>query len=695
MYIFSHPELHRGKRCLYAILIAALFLTPALGLSAQEASPDSVDVVITAGRTEEAELSAPAQVTVISSEEIMDSGEQSLVGVLDCLAGVHFTSCAGPERASIDMRGFGENSSGRVLVMVDGRRVNSQDMQGIQWLSIPLESIERVEVVRGSESVLYGNHAVGGVINVITKDSEKKTEFASSIDFGSYYSENYNNAVFTSQRMRFGSRQGDVDGAVTFAHSSNEGHRDRSENRTVNTQLDGGWDITEILRGELDLGYNWTSYQMPGALPESRYGHDPSISDKDADEAENYELFSRLSIQWFPFYSTQIDIDGGYRYQSVVSNWESMSSYSDRVYHTIEASPKVTVEGEIASLPWSLVAGSDIYRSEQKLVDFAELSRDTKNYGANLALKSVGAYIRPAVDLTKMLRMEGGARYEQASISGVKEVSKSETVDGDDTHHAFVYDGAVLFRPAEGLKIYGKGGTLYRYPFTDEQAVVTGFDDGFNKDLKPETGVTAEAGSTLILEDLLSFRADGYYLLMQDEIAWNDPDGMLGPEPGKNVNMNETRRWGADAELEMKLHRRIGLSAAYGFVDARFSSGEHENNSIPLVPSHSFDGRLELEPLKGLIIAPESSFRSKRYKSGDDANEFDKLEAYWLGNLEVSYSPRSSYGDMKLKLKVENIFDTVYSTFAVPENPDPVFGSESSYYPAPGRSVSIVASYSY
>ena len=224
--------MHRVITAVLSLSILLAVFVP--GLAAQESprsDEDSVDVVITAGRTEEAEMKTPAHVTVISGKEIMASGEQSLVGVLEGLAGINFTSYAGPEQAQIDMRGFGENSHGRVLVMVDGRRINSQDMQGIQWLSIPLESIERVEVVRGSSSVLYGNHSVGGVINVITKDSENETEFASTIDFGSYYSDEFENGVFSSQRLRFGTDQGPTDGAVTFAHSTNEGYRDRMANR--------------------------------------------------------------------------------------------------------------------------------------------------------------------------------------------------------------------------------------------------------------------------------------------------------------------------------------------------------------------------------------------------------------------------------------------------------------------------------
>ncbi len=674
------------------IAVSALLLFSAGGLTAQEGegagtssapseAGDGVEVVVTAGRTKESELDTPAHVTIISGEEIMASGEQSLVGVLDDLAGVNFTSYAGPEKAQIDMRGFGENSHGRVLVMVDGRRLNSQDMAGIQWLSIPLESIERVEVVRGGSSVLYGNHAVGGVVNVVTKDSEEEYEFASTIDFGSYYSNDFENGVFSSQRLRFGTRQGPVDGAISFAHSSNEGYRERTATRSVNTHADGGWNATDIIRVELDIGYDWTTYEMPGSLPEAQYESDPSVANNDADEAEEHSLNTALSLQWFPLYNTEVTLNGGYRYQAKEIDMESYPSYTDRIYHSLEGSPKLTVEGETASLPWKVVTGADVYYSDATIVKYTDKKRTDKDFTASLDLTSLGGYVRPSVEVTRRLRIEGGIRYDYAHIAG-----KNDKSDVDDSapHHAVVYDGALLFRPVDGLKLYAKGGTLFRYPFTDEQAVVNygTASDGFNTDLDPETGINAEAGGTLSLEELLTLRANGYFLEMEDEIAYS-------MTTFQNENLDKTRRWGADVELDAQLHRMLGLTASYGFVDARFEAGDNEGNRIPLVPAHSVDAGLTIKPISTLRIKPEASFRSEAYKSGDEANEFDPIEQYWLFNLELSYAPQLAAGDMQVKLKIDNMLDELYSTFATD------YGFGSSYYPGAGRSVSLLASYSY
>ena len=130
----------------------AVFACAASVLGAQEAA---LDFIVTAGRTAEDPASVPAQVTVISAAQIAESGASSLVQVLERVPGVSFMpSMAGPGTETVSMRGFGENSFGRVLVLVDGVRQNNPDMKSINWNAVALSDIERIEVLDGSASVL-------------------------------------------------------------------------------------------------------------------------------------------------------------------------------------------------------------------------------------------------------------------------------------------------------------------------------------------------------------------------------------------------------------------------------------------------------------------------------------------------------------------------------------------------------------
>ena len=128
------------------------------------------EVLVTASRDTRQASEVPANVTVITSGEIQQADCVSIVDALENLGGVYIRSITGnPATSEVGMRGFGENSSGRVLVLLDGQRLNGPDMAGINWLQIPVNNIERIEIVRGSGSVLYGDSAVAGVINVDRK----------------------------------------------------------------------------------------------------------------------------------------------------------------------------------------------------------------------------------------------------------------------------------------------------------------------------------------------------------------------------------------------------------------------------------------------------------------------------------------------------------------------------------------------
>ena len=131
-------------------------------------------------------MSVPNQVTVITEDEIKKSGKTELVDVLSDIAGVTFRSYSTGAEAQVSMRGFGENSYGRVQVLVDGRSLNNPDMSGLNWQSIPLSSIEKIEILDGPSAVLYGSGAVGGVINIITKESAPGVTAEPTIAYGSH-----------------------------------------------------------------------------------------------------------------------------------------------------------------------------------------------------------------------------------------------------------------------------------------------------------------------------------------------------------------------------------------------------------------------------------------------------------------------------------------------------------------------------
>src|SRR6266446_5394928 len=112
--------------------------------------------------------------TVITAEEIAHSPAQTLQEIIAQAPGVQLTSLFGGVngvKTSVDLRGFGAFATSNTLVLINGRRLNDIDMAGVDFSTIPRDSIERIEITRGnSGAVLYGDNAVGGVINIVLKN---------------------------------------------------------------------------------------------------------------------------------------------------------------------------------------------------------------------------------------------------------------------------------------------------------------------------------------------------------------------------------------------------------------------------------------------------------------------------------------------------------------------------------------------
>lgn len=144
------------------------------------------EIVVTASRTPETLRDAVGDVTVITQQELQTAGKDSLAEILSRQPGVQFISYGGPQTAtSIFTRG---TNSTHTLVLIDGMRVNGSTAGSTQFPAIDPSMIERIEILRGAASSLYGADAIGGVINIITKkgDQDRPLSAWANIGYGSY-----------------------------------------------------------------------------------------------------------------------------------------------------------------------------------------------------------------------------------------------------------------------------------------------------------------------------------------------------------------------------------------------------------------------------------------------------------------------------------------------------------------------------
>jgi iron complex outermembrane receptor protein len=348
------------NKVILCALVTACLITVVLTAQTQE-DPSDIEVFVTASRVEEPTEEIPAYVSIITAEELTVSGQATLVEALDGLAGIHFRSSSGnAAQAEISMRGFGENSHGRVLVLLNGRRLNRPDMASVNWLEIPVENIERVEVVRGGSSVLYGDNAVAGVINIITR--EKKAD-----DFQFQISSQYGSFNQNQERAGVTGTIGPVSVSANAEHSATDGFRDRSEYRSLGGGITLGLDL-DYLSSSLALSYNQLYYQLPGELSPAQFESDPTQSVYPADESNNQYVNADLAFALGPGDHWLMDGNLSYGLKLIESDLTSWASFSDLHLNTVALTPKLRMDMSFLSGN-RLILGIDGYLDQLNIKD--------------------------------------------------------------------------------------------------------------------------------------------------------------------------------------------------------------------------------------------------------------------------------------------------------------------------------------
>lgn len=173
-------KLSAQKSMLLSTLVTASIMLGSNSAFAEELAEIDLDtMVVTATRTLKDLQEVPASVSVITAKEIEQRNVTSMQEALQHLPGVYMDQAA---QSGIQLRGFGSTD---ILLLVDGQQMNTTYNGTANLNTIPVENIERIEVLRGAASSIYGGHAVGGVINVITKEAKEGTKIDAVVSYGS------------------------------------------------------------------------------------------------------------------------------------------------------------------------------------------------------------------------------------------------------------------------------------------------------------------------------------------------------------------------------------------------------------------------------------------------------------------------------------------------------------------------------
>lgn len=651
--------------------IAALALVASFPASAADNQLDPI--VVTATRFSEADSGAAVNVSVITRQDIRNTPAQNLPDVLSIRAGVFVSQLSGGamgRNATVDMRGFGATATSNTLILVDGQRVNPVDSGTINWSAIPLESVERIEIMRGSGTVLYGDGATGGVINIITNKSGNPVAGVTAT-LGSY---GYKSADI---QLANGNDQAYYNLVANYATA--DGYRTNSQQDQQAVSGRVGWLLD---RGEVytDFAVYKESDGLPGAIFSAAYRDDPRSTrfPRDTEDRDGYRIRPGVTYR----VTDRLTLEGEIAQEHQKLDTKLFSNFGDlvlnRVRDTTSFTPRMRLRHDLGVMPSETVFGYDYY-------DGTVVSDNTGLANQGASQESSAFYLQNITKFTQNLSLTVGGRTQRMTQKAHQDAYApffSPAMADSATRTEGAYDIGLAYA-VDAWRVYGKTGTTFRFANLDE---LFGFDPltgapVFAGNLKPQHGTTNEIGGSVALGPV-NLRATLYQIDLTDEIGF---DGTA------NVNLDPTRRKGAELEAGWNITDSVQAKATYTYTDATFRDGVFSGKEIPLVSRDQASALVTWNTgSTGSYTAAAKYVGDRRY-GGDYANAQGMLAGYTTLDLQGVWNLKP----WKITAKLINALDKKYSPFAGYSAASFFRPADTFYYPADGRSVFVSGRYDF
>ena len=628
-------------------------------------------------------LTTPAAVDVTEAQDIQQGrAKAQLDSALNRTPGVYANNGSNfAQNLRISIRGFGARSAfgvRGVRVRVDGIPETLPDGQA-QTDSIDLGAVERLEVIRGPFSALYGN-ATGGVVDITTTTPASGPVDRGELTLGSY---GYRRIEAATAHER-----GDWGYALTASQLDLDGYRENSE--VKKQQLTGKLErrvgatgtlrlITRILdapdtqdpggvtleqaradrRAARDANIAFDSRQYASQQTVGLVYED-QLSDRQSYEA-NLFYTNRDFIQYLPFE------DGG------------VVAY-DRDF--FGGGVQTTRFDDLFGHANQLVAGVDVQVQQDARERFDNVAGDKGALGLeeDQQATSVGVFAQNVFSLTRDLELTTGVRYDYLDFD-IDDAFVTDT-DPDDsgsrTYHELSANAGLSYAWAERQRVYANVANAFESPTFTEFADPAG-NGGFNGDLEPQKAVQYEIGAKGELGGSARYQISAFWIDVKDELIVFNDDGRRD----FFENSGKSRRKGIEAKLEYALTPDLSATAAYTLADYEYrefvdnGGNDYAGNAIPGLPEERLFGELAWRrPGVGYAVA------DMRYASSffaDNANTA-QIENAWIFNGRLGKTIPAGNDELTVYLGIDNIFDEMYFD-NIRIN---AFGGRY-YEPAPGR----------
>ncbi|MCL0034145.1 TonB-dependent receptor [Thermodesulfovibrionales bacterium] len=608
-----------------------LSVTTKVGATEREESPvivfDLEEIVITATRHPEPIKGISASVTIIDAEEIAEGGEITILESLRGLPGLDVVQTGGSgATTSIFLRGA---ASRHTLVLIDGVRVNSPTIGMFDFANLTVDNIERIEIVRGPQSILYGSSAIGGVINIITKRGVGPPRAEISAEGGSLNTHRI--SLSTSGEVgpfhySFSVSRFDTAG-ISRAKVGVED--DRHENTSFSARF--GFPVLEEAALDFVLRYTETTADFDGWV----MGVGPADDLNYTGDTESFVFsanFNQLITErWSHKASISIN-DEGLKYKDPDTQGHN-SRIDTRIstlnwQHEFAAGEVGTFiagieweeqEGVSKGMPWPPAPAEFVERFDESITNW-------------------GYHLQHQLNLKERFFITTGIR-----------VDDHETFGSDTNYQIGV---AYLFQEIP-VRLRGNWGTGFKAPTLNDLFWYEDWGWGMgmfgNPDLLPEESTGYDLGIDLWGEHF-HLGATYFHNNIENLIAW--PDVATWRFEARNID--EARTKGVELEISLLPADNFNVTLNYTLTDTEVLAGEHKGNELAHRPQNKYSLSFNYRPIEKLNLNLHLNRVGDRW---DDAANTRELDSYTRVDLAGSFDLTRNF---QIFARGENILNEEY-----------------------------------
>lgn len=607
------------------------------------------DMVVTASRVPTQKVDTPADISVITKEEIADQNYASASDALRAIPGVNVLG-SGAKGSSMGQDKILLNGDERVLVLVDGRRMNlgSSGNSSADWLP-PINAIERIEVLKGGGSALYGTDAVGGVINVIMKKgSEIGNHVTVKAAGGSWNAEQY--AISAS---------GSTDSGLGLIVSATKERRGEYKFKNANgkSQLlkNSGYDDTGVIV-KLDqkvgednrIGVNFEHINAEGGSPFGYSGFGNTDSHK--------RISNNVALRYD--WNESSDERG---YVQVYKNYQ----------HAHFRSPVASRQSNFTDSTIGLEAQQNFKFSDTDeltvgLEYYKTTVDNTSLYTGERDINNKAIFAENRWEFAPSWQLNTGLRYDHHSKYG-SEVTPKVALNKkfDENSNVYLSWGRVFNAPTTDDLFWhqvdsSQWGTFYTYG---------------DPNLKPEKGYVWTFGGNTKLNEKTSLSANVFYSKITDAIDW---DYTSVPNYTLAVNVNKEKRRGLELSLNHDFDDNLSAYASYTYVQVKQDKGKGFTKDLTTKPN-IYRAGLKYKNADWLFTLNANAVTGQSEKQFVDSS-------YFTLDLGAQYKINDN---AKLFINGYNLTNARYAEFGG------LYKNGEARYPMAGRSFIIGAEYTF